>query len=75
MRPHVEWICYDCAKKHGGESIPYHVATFHTNICGMCGEERTVTEPRDYNWSKSRMRRLEVQRSTSAENPAKPRKK
>jgi hypothetical protein len=44
-----EWICNDCGRAHGKrpEGNPYG-ATYHMGKCGICGEEREVTEPRDW---------------------------
>jgi hypothetical protein len=53
-RPYPGWVCQDCALAHGGRIIPNHVATYHTDTCDACGQEKSVTEPRDYghlrNW-------------------------
>lgn len=46
----VNWICHACAIKSGARVIPNHVATYHIDTCGVCGEEVIVTEPRDYRW-------------------------
>ena len=44
------WICVDCAKQHGATMHPEHIATWHKDACAVCGEEKTVTEPRDFRW-------------------------
>ncbi len=41
-----EWICADCGAKHGNRT--QGVATWHEGTCGICGEKKPVTEPRDY---------------------------
>ena len=41
-----EWICSECGAKWGMR--PAGRCTIHQDTCGMCGEERMVTEPRDY---------------------------
>lgn len=47
----VAWICHQCALDHGAEwPREDRCATFHIGTCGVCQEERTVTEPRDYDW-------------------------
>lgn len=46
----VDWICPQCALEHGAKTYPGHLATFHTGVCGCCGETKTVTEPRDFDW-------------------------
>ena len=43
-----DWVCYDCGKKHG--SFKCGMATWHKGKCGACGEERSVTEPRDFGY-------------------------
>lgn len=40
-------ICADCGRKHG-RVVPGHISVFNVGICGWCGEEKSVTEPRDY---------------------------
>lgn len=42
------WVCHDCAIEAGG--TPPECATFHIGICGACKKEKSVTEPRDYNY-------------------------
>jgi len=46
------WTCSDCAYKAGGKWKDKHIATFHQNICPVCGELKSVTEPRDYGYPK-----------------------
>jgi hypothetical protein len=46
------WICRKCANdiKPNWESTvkePY-VATYHDGICDVCGNKKSVTEPRDF---------------------------
>jgi len=41
------WICRPCGEKYGRrECNP--VATWHPDICCICGLHADVTEPRDY---------------------------
>jgi hypothetical protein len=49
MKYYPGWICIDCGRKYG-TAYEGHVATFHTDLCGWCGEEKAVTEPRDYGY-------------------------
>ena len=42
------WICYDCGMKHG--SFKVGTATWHKDTCGVCGEIKTCTEPRDFGY-------------------------
>ena len=46
------WTCHDCAVEAGGMFPPGHVATWHPDICPVCGDTRGVTEPRDYGYPK-----------------------
>lgn len=43
-----KWVCNDCALLVGGKWPKGHVATFHPDTCEVCGQLRTVTEPRDW---------------------------
>lgn len=59
MRPvkQPEWVCDDCGRKWGrwwdggsyGGPTP-HCATYHIDHCGVCGEQKPVTEARDYGY-------------------------
>ncbi len=44
------WVCHGCAIKYGGNAPS--MATYHDNICDICGELKSVTEPRDYGYPK-----------------------
>lgn len=44
------WICHDCAIDNGATFPNEHIATFHDDLCSVCGEFRVVTQPRDYRW-------------------------
>ena len=50
MRPNVTWICDQCARNLGAQWWEGHVATYHSDECGVCHEYVTVTEPRDFRW-------------------------
>jgi len=44
------WVCSDCGNKYG-----YHecgIATWHEDTCGVCGQKKIVTEPRDFGYLK-----------------------
>ena len=43
---HVSVSRADCGAKHGNRTPG--VATWHEGTCGICGEKKPVTEPRDY---------------------------
>jgi len=40
------WICHNCGIKYGKRACG--VATWHMDICDVCGKETEVTEPRDF---------------------------
>lgn len=42
------WVCYDCGRKYG--SFKCGIATWHTDTCGVCDEEKACTEPRDFGY-------------------------
>lgn len=46
------WICSDCGNVYG-KYPDGHCATWHTDICGWCGETKPCTEPRDFSFPKS----------------------
>lgn len=50
-KDYPSWICSFCGETHG-KTTKDQVATFHIGICGWCGNERAVTEPRDYGYPK-----------------------
>ena len=41
-----DWICHDCAMLNGG--VAPNLATYHEDICDVCFEKKSVTQPRDY---------------------------
>ena len=45
-KPYPQWICSDCGNKYGRRKCG--IATWHNNTCDVCGEEKAVTEPRDF---------------------------
>ena len=49
LSKYPDWICKECGRKHGKrpEGNPYG-ATWHIDICGVCGGDMEVTEPRDF---------------------------
>lgn len=47
-KPYPVWVCHDCAIKSGGRQPG--IATYHENICDVCGEKKSVTQPRDYGY-------------------------
>jgi hypothetical protein len=45
-KPYPEWVCNPCGRKYGNG--PVALATWHQDVCGICGELTGVTEPRDF---------------------------
>lgn len=39
-----------CLKKYGQppKKFQFEVSTYHEGVCGVCGQETTVTDPRDF---------------------------
>jgi hypothetical protein len=48
MDNYPEVVCNDCAKAAGKVWPEGHIATFYPAVCGICGEKKTCTEPRDW---------------------------
>ena len=44
------WVCSDCGDLYGRK--PMGTATFHEGTCEVCGEIKSVTEPRDFGYLK-----------------------
>jgi len=46
------WVCRECGLKASKDmdNIPlaFQLSTYHIDICGVCGKEKSVTEPRDF---------------------------
>lgn len=43
----INWICNECGKELYNKRTG--CATWHTDKCDVCGKEKAVTEPRDFN--------------------------
>lgn len=58
MKPYPTWCCYECGKnarefstKAGHKVGPMIlVSTYHEDTCDVCGETKSVTEPRDFGY-------------------------
>ena len=51
LAPYPAWVCAECGRKHNPKKemrSPW--ATWHPGVCGVCGKQASVTEPRDYNY-------------------------
>ena len=42
------WVCYECGVKNGFWKPG--IATWHTDTCGVCNHQKSVTEPRDFGY-------------------------
>ena len=45
-KDYPQWVCGDCGSRYGNK--PCGISTWHNDICGVCGNTRPVTEPRDF---------------------------
>jgi hypothetical protein len=52
----ITWICDECGDKYCRR--PASVATWHEDICDICGRKRAVTEPRDFGGLSSKHKEL-----------------
>jgi hypothetical protein len=41
-----QWICHPCGIRHGNRIAG--IACWHFGLCGICQNETSVTEPRDF---------------------------
>lgn len=55
VRPHQAkkpdypaWVCLPCGHKWGRGTATGRLCTVHSGTCGICGQSRPVTEPRDF---------------------------
>lgn len=46
-KQYPDWICIDCGEKHG-KGPGNDCCTMHMGVCGVCGKDAAVTEPRDF---------------------------
>lgn len=48
LKAYPDWACVPCGKKHGARMRQESPSTFHYGKCDICGENTSVTQPRDY---------------------------
>lgn len=49
VRSYPDWVCASCGSKYGRRTSDRElISCWHTGICGVCGIEASVTEPRDF---------------------------
>jgi hypothetical protein len=46
------YICTDCVKENGGKGVKGHCYTSHTDICPVCGKEKSLGCVSDFDWPK-----------------------
>jgi len=51
-----DWVCFGCAKERGARVPDGHRYTVHTDTCGICNQQREVTEPRDFGGTRHLLR-------------------
>ena len=44
------WVCAECAQKAGGRFPEGYQATWCEEKCGVCGEVKSVTDPRNFGY-------------------------
>lgn len=47
-KAYPQWVCSLCGTMYGRRIPSGHVATWHEDTCGVCGNLASVTEPRDF---------------------------
>jgi hypothetical protein len=50
-----DFVCKECAERAGGSSkrsraLCNMVATYHMGKCDICGQEKPLTQPRDFGY-------------------------
>jgi len=52
----IGYLCSMCATKLGGKCPDVHCATFHTGVCDVCKQKRSLCNVGDWNWSDKKRR-------------------
>lgn len=53
-----EFICVPCAIENGGRWPAGHLASMSTGLCGWCGKQKEVTEPRDWGYPSYKLKKV-----------------
>jgi len=58
---HIHWVCADCGMKalklkYNKKCKAFSVSTYHHGICDVCGQNKAVTETRDFGYPRFRKR-------------------
>jgi hypothetical protein len=48
MSKYPDWVCNECAVEAGAHVQAGQLAKFHKGTCDLCGEEKLVTEPKEF---------------------------
>ena len=59
-------VCLDCGNKYGRGYQSGNCCTVHNGSCGICGENKLVTEPRDFGHLKHNWREQYEQEASNA---------
>ena len=54
-----DYICFDCGKQYEEKGSPITVVTCHISECGLCGEEKSVTHYRNFNYLRNGRGKIE----------------
>jgi len=46
-KDYPEWVCYDCGIE-ASEGNVFELSSWHDDVCGVCHEKKSCTEPRDF---------------------------
>ena len=55
-------ICPECATTHGAVWPKGHAATFWTETCPVCGQEKGLCDVSDWNWPKGKPKTWDILR-------------
>jgi hypothetical protein len=63
-----EWVCTDCGTEWGSwwDENTYtgpepHYATYHMNMCDVCGQWKSVTEARDFGYLRTGWEKVKIE--------------
>lgn len=57
------WVCSSCGAKYGRRRCG--TACWHVGVCGICGIETSVTEPRDFGHLQTGWREMKLYHATT----------
>lgn len=60
LKPYPHWVCNECGLK-ASKGRQYKVSTWHIGKCEVCGEEKEVTESRDFFYPKFKGHQYKLQ--------------